>query len=400
MSIRILFVSPYLPSAVRVRPYQWIRALTRQGHRVRLVALRPPEDRWNEEVPVGRCCEQVTVFPLSRVRTLRNGAAAVFRDVPLQAAYSLHPAAERLVADEAKRCDVVHVEHLRGALLARRVQGVPCVFDAVDSITALFDQAAHQAPSWRQRLMARADLARTARFEARLLGSFDRTLVTSRRDADAFRRLAGPPAADRLVTIPNGVDFDYFRPSEGRMQPDTVLFTGKMSYHANVAAALRLATQVMPRIWQRRPGARLVVAGKDPSPVIRSLGRDPRVSVTGFVDDLRPFFRAATVLVAPLVYGTGIQNKVLEAMACGVPVVASPPACDGLDAQPGCDLLVGADDAELAAHAVAVMQDRTLRRALVAAGRRYVEQYHDWQQMACRLIEVYEGARAVYGRCA
>src|SRR4051794_2259512 len=111
--MRVLFVSPYIPSPVRVRPYQWIRALKRHGQRVRLVALQPPEDRWVSGVPVEDCCEHVEVFPLGRLQTLYNAAAAVPRELPLQAAYSLHPDAERYIAKEARTCDVVHVEHLR-----------------------------------------------------------------------------------------------------------------------------------------------------------------------------------------------------------------------------------------------------------------------------------------------
>jgi sugar transferase (PEP-CTERM/EpsH1 system associated) len=398
--MRVLFVSPYLPSPVRVRPYQWIRALARHGQRVRLVALQPPEDRWLSEPPVVDCCEQVTVFPLSRLRTLRNAAAAVPGGLPLQAAYSLHPEAERYIANQASQCDIVHIEHLRGALLARRVLDVPCVIDAVDSISTLFAQAARQAPSWRQRLLARADLARTRRFEASFPSRFERTLVSSNRDADAFRQLAGGRTAGRVVVLPNGVDLDYFRPGKSSPDPETVLFTGKMSYHANEAAALQLARQVMPLVWQHRPNARLVIAGKDPSETVRLLGRDSRVTVTGFVDDLRPFFWSATAVVAPLVYGTGIQNKVLEAMACGVPVVASRAACAGIGASPGQALLVGAEPGEMAAHTLALFREPALRARLVSAGRRFVERHHDWSHLGRRLIDVYEDARAAYRRCA
>src|SRR4029079_10620947 len=144
VTMRVLFVSPYIPSPVRVRPYQWIRALARHGQRVRLIALQPPEDRWVSATALADCCEQIRVFRLSRLQTLRNAAAALPRDLPLQAAYSLHPEAERFVASEARHCDIVHVEHLRGSLLARRVRHVPCVIDAVDSISSLFAQAVRE----------------------------------------------------------------------------------------------------------------------------------------------------------------------------------------------------------------------------------------------------------------
>jgi glycosyltransferase involved in cell wall biosynthesis len=399
--MRILFVAPYLPSPIRVRPYHWIRALSRLGQHIRLVALQPPEDRWLAEVPVRDCCESVSIFPLGRLRTVLNAARALPRNVPLQAAYSLHPAAERCIASQAALgCDVVHVEHLRGALLTRRVRGVPRVIDAVDSITALFEQARHQAPSWRHRLLARADLERTRRFEASVPTRFERVVVTAPHDAVAFQTLAGRTSAHRVVTVPNGVDLEHFRPGDRPREPATVLFTGKMSYHANEAAALRLVHRVMPRVWSRLPDARVVIAGKDPSPAIRQMACDSRVTVTGFVEDLRPLFWSATVVVAPLVYATGIQNKVLEAMACGVPVVASSTAGGGISAVNGRDLLIGRDDTEIAEHALRLIRDVGMRKQIGFAGRQYVAAHHDWFEMGRRLIAVYEDARAARRRCA
>jgi glycosyltransferase involved in cell wall biosynthesis len=341
------------------------------------------------------------VFQISRLRTLRNAVSALPRELPLQAAYSQHSEAERFIAAEASRgCDVVHVEHLRGSLLASGVRDVPCVIDAVDSITALFEQTVRKAPSWQQRVVARLDLARTRKFEATVPARFARSIVTSTRDAIAFQALGGSAFADRVVTLPNGVDLDFFHPSTVTTQPATILFTGKMSYHANEAAVLRLGRAIMPRVWQEQPDARLVVAGKDPTPAVRALGQDSRVTVTGFVNDMRPFFWSATVVAAPLVYGTGIQNKVLEAMACGVPVVASPIACEGIGALAGRDLLIGADDTALATHLVTLLRTESLRTDLALAGRQYVTTFHDWDDIAKRLVGVYVDAQAVYRRCA
>jgi glycosyltransferase involved in cell wall biosynthesis len=397
--MRLLFVSPYVPSPVRVRPYQWIRALARQGVRVRLIALRPPEDAWVHEPAVADACERMTVFPLTRMRTLANAASAMPRGLPLQAAYSLHPDAERQIAGEARECDVVHIEHLRGALLARRVRGVPCVIDAVDSIASLFAQAAAQAPSWRQRWLARAELAPTRRFEATFPRRFARCVVSSARDAEAFRSLSGDDGT-RVTAISNGVDLDYFRPSPVARAGEHVLFTGKLSYHANEAAAIQLATRIMPLVWRERPQARLVLAGKDPSAALRRLARDPRIVVTGYVEDLRPCFWSSTVMVAPIVYGAGIQNKVLEAMACQVPVVASRTACAGLEPASARALLAADDVAEFAAQTVWLLSNPALRDEVGRAGRLYVERYHDWNRLVSRLIDVYEDVRAAPRRCA
>lgn len=392
--MKVLFVSPYLPSRVRVRPFQWIQALAANGCTIHLVSLAPPEDRWADEAELGGACQAIDRFELTRARTLANAARAVATGAPLQAEYSRHPQAIAHVARLAAtgQFDLVHVEHLRGVVLADGVTTTPVVLDAVDSISMLFEHAARQAPHATQRLTAAFDLARTRRFEARLPHRFARTLTTSRRERDAFIRLAGADVAERIVSIPNGVDLSYFQPTPSDAGLTTVLFTGKMSYHANVAAALRLVRDIMPLVWQSRPDVRVVLAGKDPPPDLRSLARDARVVVTGYVEDLRPHFAQASVAVSPLVYGAGIQNKVLEAMACGVPVITTPEAADALVASVGTDILVADSNAAFSRQILGLLGDTTQRLACGAAGRRYVETHHDWQALGRQLVGIYEDA--------
>jgi len=394
--MRVLFVVPYVPSRIRVRPFELIRALARLGHRLHLVMLRPPEDAWAPDAPLRDVCERVDEFPLSRSRTLANAGLAIVGHGPLQAAYSRHAGASghlaALLASEA--FDVLHVEHLRGVTLIEGLEGIPIVFDAVDSIAHLFEQTARSAARWQQRLTARLDLRRTERFEARVPYRFPRMLVTSPVDKDAFVQLAGPASEARIDVLPNGVDWAYFAPGSAAREPATVIFTGKMSYHANEAAALELAQRVMPEVWARQPEARLIIAGKDPSAGLRALATDTRIEVTGFVDDLRPLFARATVAVSPMVYGAGIQNKVLEAMASGVPVVTSLQVCASLAAEPGHDLLVGATPAEMAQHVLRVFEEPGLARRLGESGLCYVRRCHDWTAIGRRLTGVYDEARA------
>lgn len=390
--MRILFVTPYIPSLIRVRSYNLIRALTDLGHHVHLVALRPPEDRFASVDALRKICAQVDVFPLSRVRTLWNAVAALPSSLSLQAAYSHHPRAEQHLRRLAAtgQFDILHIEHLRGAVLADRLNGIPRVWDSVDSIAYLFEQASRMAPRLTQRLMARLDLGRTRRFEARAPHRFDRTVVTSPIDVQALLTLAGDGMGERIVLLPNGVNLDYFRPVEGHLpEPATILFSGKMSYHANSAAALYLAREIMPQIWQRRPDTRLLVVGKDPSPTLRALGHDPRVDVTGYVDDVRPYFRRATAAISPLLYGAGIQNKVLEAMASGVPVITAPQVSRALQAEAGHDLLIANGTDQFVSQALDLISDPIRRKSVAVAGRKYVERWHNWREIAQKLVAVY-----------
>lgn len=396
--MRILFISPYIPTPIRTRPYNLIRALARRGHAITLLALQAPGDPAAPPDEIISVCRSWATVRLSRGRVLWNTLWAIPRDMPLQATYSRSPQMVDLIQQTIKSAasssfDVIHIEHLRGALLGMAVQGEPKVYDAVDCISLLFERAWRQAPSWRHRLMVGMDLARTRRFEGRIVAEMDAVLVSSPEDCAALARLCPPEAASRITVLPNGVDLDYFRPAQGdEAERSGVAFSGKMSYHANIAAALDLAQAIMPIVWETYPEVQLTIAGKDPSREVRRLGRDPRIHVTGTVPDLRPILSHAAVIACPLRYGAGIQNKVLEAMALGRPVVASAQAAVALNAVPGRDFLVGCNPGEFAQHVIRLLGDPGLRQEIGQAGRRYVEVYHDWDDIAGRLEVVYRGA--------
>jgi glycosyltransferase involved in cell wall biosynthesis len=295
--------------------------------------------------------------------------------------------------------DVVHLEHLRGAELVRglRADSPAIVFDAVDSIALLFERAAQNAARWQSRLLARLDLNRTRRYEGEFTQRFSRVLVTSPEDRDALVALAAKQAGEgesrskeRPIVLPNGVDLDFFAPLEEPHEPDTVVFTGKMSYHANTAAVLDLVQSIMPHVWAKRPQTQVWLVGKDPPDVLRELAKDRRVTVTGTVPDIRPYLGRATVSVSPLRYGVGIQNKVLEAMAMGIPVVTTSDACRALMVQPGSHLLVGDSAPELAQATLSLLANGERRDRHAAAGRNYIETHHNWGRIAAQLESVYQ----------
>ena len=392
--LRILYVTPYVPSPIRVRPYNLIKALAARGHRLRVLALATTPQEREDAARLRALGLVVETAPHGLQRALAGAARGALAGWPLQAACTRSPAlldalGQALAGDAV---DLVHVEHLRGACYGSRCSDRPAVWDAVDCISLLLERARALAPGWKWRLAARLELARTRRYEARAAAGYARVLVSSPEDRGALCALGAP--AERLVVLTNGVDLEYFRPQDGTREPDSVVFTGKMSYHANVAACIDLATQVMPRLWRERPGVRLRIVGQDPPPAVRRLARDGRVVVTGGVSDLRPYLARASVAVCPLRYGVGVQNKVLEAMAMGTPVVASPQACRALSAEAGEHLLVGGDAEALARHVQGLLESPVLAAALGQAGRRYVVAHHDWRAVAARLESIYEEVMA------
>jgi glycosyltransferase involved in cell wall biosynthesis len=174
-------------------------------------------------------------------------------------------------------------------------------------------------------------------------------------------------------------------------EPDTLVISGKMSYHANVTMCLNFVSRVMPLIWAKRPSVKLWLVGKDPTKELQALRENPAITVTGTVADIRPYLLRANLAVTPLTYGVGIQNKVLEAMACGTPVVSTPQAVSALSAVDRRDVAVANSPEELASTILRLVDDPDQCARLGLNGRKYVEENHCWDEIAAHLEEVYYG---------
>ena len=303
----------------------------------------------------------------------------------------------------------------------------PLVWDSVDCISHLFEQSAKNSRSLKGRLMAALDMKRTRRHEGWLVYQFDGVLVTSTKDKAALQTLAREATAmanhssgkaannpfggaqdnskghyysnTNINVLPNGVALDYFTATDEPREPATLVISGKMSYHANVTAALHLVQDIMPHVWAQRPDVEVQIVGKDPPRDILSLASSVSsartqggVTVTGTVPDIRPYLRRATISVVPLIYGAGIQNKVLEAMGCATPVVATPLAASGLagDAIAGRDLMVAEGAEALAQALLALLSDPARRAQIGQAGRAYVERHHSWEAIGAQLAAFYK----------
>jgi sugar transferase (PEP-CTERM/EpsH1 system associated) len=216
-----------------------------------------------------------------------------------------------------------------------------------------------------------------AAFERAVAERADVSLFVSDAEADLFRRRSGLESAD-IRSLQNGVDLDYFDPGARFPKLDErgplIVFTGQMDYAPNIDAVRWFAGEVMPRL----PEARFAIVGRKPPAAVRRLAGS-RTIVTGAVPDVRSWLAAADVVAAPLRIARGIQNKVLEAMAMARPVVASPAAFEGIEAEPGLHLLV-ADSAEAQAEAIkGLLDDRRRAQAMGQAARRRIEQAYRWE---------------------
>lgn len=405
--MRVLFVAPYAPSRIRVRPYGFVRHLARR-HDVRVLALAIGGLSRDTLTDIGELRREgipVTIVEEPRhrpyLRALRSAFLPQRVSSPLQVAYTASPALRAAVTAElrARWYDVVHVEHVRGLGSLPLACQAPVVWDAVDCVSLLYEQGARNAATPLLQAVGQIEARRLRAFERRYLDQLDDVLVTSERDRCELLKLVSADVNSgrtaRITVLPHGIDPPMRQVHGGERQPDTLIFSGKMDYHANIAGALTLVREIMPLVWRQRPQVRLIIAGSNPPGMVRHLARDERISVTGYVPDLSMLVRAASVAVSPLPYAVGIQNKILEAMATGTPVVASGSSALGLRAVSNLDLLVADTPEEFAVATLRLLDGTETWNTIAENGLRYVATHHNWDVIIEKLTTVYERARDV-----
>ena len=268
---------------------------------------------------------------------------------------------------------------------AARLRNVPKVMDLIDVDSVKWrhyaDQS-HAGSAWLYRREARY----LAALEGNIGKQFDRVLVVS----EAERTCCKSVSRDRVTAVPNGVDLEYFAPrtrEPAERQSPTLVFTGVMDYRPNVDGIAWFVKSILPSVRAAVPDVRLFIVGNRPSKTVQRLASDPGVVVTGFVPDVREYV-ARGVSIAPLRIARGIQNKVLEAMAMGRPIVVTPQAFEGIDAVPGRDLMVASDEREFAARTIECLQDSAHADRLGCAARARAEQAYSWSNNLALLDEL------------
>jgi glycosyltransferase involved in cell wall biosynthesis len=397
--MRILWISPYLPwpttGGNKVRQFQLLRCLAQQGHRITLLIQSKTPLTEPVRAALAPLAERLIVLPRRRRSHPLTLAAVLLAPYPVIASVNGLSAALARALEELlqESWDAVHVEHsygLQSLLGPLQRHHVPFVLTEhnVESVVTATSTYHPRLPRALLPALQRYDVWRYRHWEREVLTRPTRLVAVTPEDSVLLAQITGR-AVD---VIANGVDAR----GGATVQPDydgqRALFVGNFDYQPNGDAVIWTVSEILPRVWQRRPQVRLVVCGHNMPPQWRTRWPDPRIEWQGFVDDLAAQQRRCALLLAPLRAGGGSKLKVLEAMAAGLAVLTTAEGVSGLAVQDGRDYCQ-ADDADALVRGVIELIDSPDRmRRLGGAGRAYVQRHHDWQTLAARLVDIYRGA--------
>ena len=324
-------------------------------------------------------CQSINFIRINKLQILLGLIRAFFKGLPMQCGYFYNRKA-------AKKVNVLIAKHkpdiLYGQLLRvaeyLRYKNIPKAIDYQDIFSYGMKRRADIA-SPITRPVFNMEYRRLKRCEAAVFDDFDIRTIISEPDRELFPH----EQRNEILIIPNGVDHEYFKPQEREKKYDLV-FTGNMSYPPNVNAVEYLAEEILPIVWKSRPETTLYIAGATPDPRVKKAASD-KIIVSGWLDDIRDAYAQSRVFIAPMRIGTGLQNKLLEAMSMRLPAITSPLANASLGAKPDEEILIGGNAEEMAKNIITLLTDVQKAEQIAQAGFEFTNRVYDWERATERL---------------
>ena len=378
----ILSRVPYpLEKGDKLRAYHLVRRLARNNE-IYLFCLSDTRTSPEHIEHLEQFCAHIEVVHIPRWSILLKLIGAVLGRLPFQVAYFHHRPAQRKIDKVIAnwRPDHVICQLVRTTEYVRHYYSLPKTLDYMDTLSKGMERRTESAPFYLRPLL-RTETRRLIRHENLMFDQFDHSVIISAQDREYIYH----PHRDRMVVIPNGVDTQHFSPLPQEQRYD-LLFTGNMNYPPNIDSVLFLVQRILPLVRKKRPATTLLISGVDPSQSVRDLARsDPQIVVTGWVKDIRSSYAQARIFVAPMQIGTGLQNKLLEAMAMRIPCITSALANNAVGAPAGVAILIGNTPEEYADHILRLLDDEDERARIAMEGHRFVRENFDWDRAAATL---------------
>lgn len=384
--MRILVLTPHLPSwppcgGSGLRMRYMLKELSQRGHQIVLFSVSMDPSSHSLDSFKG-LCEQVIVHPLPARSRAVSALSSLFSPLSYPGSkFTSSQAKERLNSLlRSEQYDLVWVTPLFMAdyLNFSLLQSSVVLLDQHESEELLWQEYIRSG-SFLQKVFARLNLRKVEQLQKKFLKNVDVALCVSEMEANFMKSRA--PDRMEVWTVPNGVDTEFFHHTVSHKSEPIIMLFGAMGVIRNIDAAAWFAKHIFPKIKRTIPDAQFWIVGSNPDKEVQRLQMINGVVVTGTVEDVRPYYEKARVCIAPYRFGAGTRLKILEAMAMGVPIVATDAGCQGIDVVAGQHVLIANNEIDFASRVIELLRNPQRAQALATAGRALVEQKYDWKQI-------------------
>lgn len=374
--MKLFFLLPRVPYPTekgdKLRAFNQLKQLSKK-HEIILCALNDSVLHEDAEKVLSTYAKHVYIINISKASIYLHLIQTLFSDKPLQVGYfynaKINGIIRRLI--DKHKPDHIFCQLIRVAEYVKGIN-IPKTLDYQDVFSKNVERRLATAPFYMKPFL-KMEYRRVLKYENEVFGWFDNKVIISAPDRD----LIPHPDREQIIVVRNGVDTGFFKPIDREKQFDLV-FTGNMGYPPNINAAEFLAHKILPLVQQRRPGVRILIAGASPNLRVSVLKSDA-IEVSGWVPDMRECYATARIFIAPMQIGTGLQNKLLEAMAMQIPCITSPLANQALQAKEDKEILIAETPEEYAKHILSLLDHPETADRIAKAGYEYILKNFTWE---------------------
>tara|TARA_R110002096_G_scaffold169779_7_gene341571 strand:+ start:13913 stop:15088 length:1176 start_codon:yes stop_codon:yes gene_type:complete len=384
----ILSRVPYpLEKGDKLRAFHQLKELSKR-HEIYLCAVNV--GRLNKEAieKIKPYCKEIKIIQLNHYTILFNLIhGLLFTKLPLQITYFFKKSAKKSVLSYFKDNKVQHIfcQLIRVSEYVKEIDEIPKTLDYMDALSRGMERRIFKS-GFIIRPFVRLEALRLKQYEHFILPAFDYKTIISEQDRELIIHVNN----QKIEVIRNGVDREFFHPIETKKTTD-LLFTGNMSYPPNVEGAIFLVEKVLPIIQHELPEIKVSIVGANPNPKVQRLA-SKNVFISGWVDDIRIHYAEAKVFAAPMLLGTGLQNKLLEAMAMKIPCITTSLANNALNAIEDESILIAESPEEFSLKILDLLKNESKSSEIALAGYNFVKQNYDWESCTKKLEAIFENS--------
>lgn len=381
---KIMFFTSRIPYPLekgdKLRAYHQIKHLSKHNDIVLCcISSSPIQQRAKEEL--SKYTSAIHVYTTNKFSTVLNMFVAWLTGNPFQVGYFFNTGADlffrQKIAEEQP--DHIFVQLIRMAEYVLKEKQIPKSLDYMDTFSKGMERRWLKAKGFKK-LFFKWEYKRLQKYEQKVFSLFNHTYIISEQDQAAFSF----PEKEQIKVSVNGVDQAFFKPDPFVEKHYDIVFTGNMSYPPNVNAALYIGRKIVPELVKDFPNLKVLIAGATPTSAVKGLENE-YIHVSGWLDDIRDAYNEAKVFFAPLEIGTGLQNKLLEAMSMQLPCVTSKLANNALGAKDGVEVLEGEHQTEYLALLKSLLTNKILANSIALSGKRFVVGKYDWNRVVDKL---------------